>query len=455
MKHTDSKRRAPGTAPFSRTTTVLWATVVVVLIASGAYFMFDRLANGLALAGATNAVPWGLWVAIYIWFSGLAGGLYLISALTYLLRIPRFAPIARLALGGSIVSLVVSMIFIGIDLGAIRNSWGVLPFFHWSSPLSWEIKAYIFFLIVSIAQLALVLYNDRPHTRNRGNVNLAIRVLAGVGVATSFVGPPGGTGMFFAAVKTRGLWEGGVTSVLFYVMAVVSAAAFLIVVCRLLARLRGRSVDEAAQTGLARVFAASLAALAFCVFFQLAPALLSNDPRAGVAMATMLQGYLAPLFWAGEIGLGFVVPAVLLAWGGASKRAGLTVAAALSALFGILALRYVFVVAGFSAPLLKGMAQPVYVPSVPEALVALFVLGLTVALFGLAVRFVPLEMAGAAEGVPDAPKTERPKAGGPREGAPSPGAAGTGAVPANVPASLDSSAYATAYERSVTDATRA
>lgn len=446
MKHIDSQRHARATMPFSRTTTIAWATVAVVLLASGAYFMFDRLANGLALAGATNAVPWGLWVAVYIWFSGLAGGLYLISALTYLLRIPRFASVARLALGGSIVSLAVSMVFIGIDLGAIRNSWGVLPFFHWSSPLSWEIKAYIFFLIVSIAQLALVLYNDRPHRRNRGNVNLAIRVLAGVGVATSFVGPPGGTGMFFAAVKTRSLWEGGITSVLFYVMAIVSAAAFLIVACRLLARLRVRRVDEAAQAGLGWVLVASLAALAFCVFFQLAPVLLSNDPRAGAAVATMLAGYLAPLFWVGEIGLGFAVPAVLLAAGFATKRTGFIVTAALSVLVGILALRYVFVVAGFSAPLLDGLPQPIYVPSMPEVLVALFVLGLTVGLFGLAVRFVPLEQVGAAEGRPDAVDENAPAADGPRPGETVSASDGAAASDANIPASLDASAYSTAYE---------
>ena len=240
MARTQAKRRPFGVEPFSRRATVVWAVVVVALLAAGGFFMFDRLANGLSMAGATNAVPWGLWVAVYIWFSGLAGGLYLVSALVYLLRLPRFAPIARLALGGSIVSLVVSMIFIGIDLGAIRHSLGTLLFFHWSSPLAWEIKAYIFFMVVAIAQFALVLYNDRgaraavagaadgrKADTHRGNVNLVVRVLAGVGVATSFVGPPGGTGMFFAAVKTRGLWEGGITSVLFYVMALETAPAFL------------------------------------------------------------------------------------------------------------------------------------------------------------------------------------------------------------------------------------
>lgn len=439
MASNTTRKGAPRTyalpAPFSRRATVGWAVIVGALLAAGAFFMFDRLANGLGMAGATNAVPWGLWVVVYIWFSGLAGGLYLLSALVYLLRLPRFAPIARLSLGLSIVSLVVSMIFIGIDLGAIRHSLGTLLFFHWSSPLAWEIKAYMFFMAVAIAQFALVLWNDRRAAREgadaagsgavagapsaaalrrRGNVNLAIRVLAGVGVATSFVGPPGGTGMFFAAVKTRGLWEGGITSVLFYVMAVVTAAAFLIVAYRLLARLRGARPEAGVLVGLNRVLAASLFALAFCVFFQVAPALLSGDPAVAAAVQVMVAGSLAPLFWVGEIGLGLVLPAVLLAVGalrgrraasgvaagaaGGAAGGAWAVGAALSAMAGILALRYVLVVAGFSVPLLDGMPAPVYVPSVGEVMVALFVLGLAVGCYGLAVRLLPLERVGASEG---------------------------------------------------------
>lgn len=418
-------------APFSRRATVTWAVVVGVLLAAGAFSMFDRLANGLGMAGATNAVPWGLWVVVYIWFSGLAGGLYLVSALVYLLRLPRFAPIARLSLGLSIVSLIVSMIFIGIDLGAIRHSLGTLLFFHWSSPLAWEIKAYVFFMAIAVVQFALVLLSDKRAAeaavggdgdgdagaaagassdeglRRRGNVNLAIRVLAGVGVATSFVGPPGGTGMFFAAVKTRGLWEGGITSVLFYVMAVVTAAAFLIVAYRLLARLRGARPDAGALAGLNRVLAASLFALAFCVFFQVAPALLSGDPAVAAAVQVMVAGPLAPLFWLGEIGLGLVAPAVLLAVGAARSRNGRAdatvggawaVGAALSAMAGILALRYVLVVAGFSVPLLAGLPTPAYVPSAGEVMVTVFVLGLAVGCYGLAVRLLPLERVGASEG---------------------------------------------------------
>ena len=97
-------------------------------------------------------------------------------------RLPRFAPIARLSLGLSVVSLVVSMIFIGIDLGAIRHSLGTLLFFHWSSPLAWEIKAYLFFMAVAVVQFALVLWNDkraaaelRTRRVERGDGRVAVR----------------------------------------------------------------------------------------------------------------------------------------------------------------------------------------------------------------------------------------------------------------------------------------
>ena len=102
----ETKRRRWLPAPFSRRATIVWAVIVAVLLVAGAYFMYDRLANGLGMAGATNSVPWGLWVVVYIWFSGLAGGLYLLSALVYLLkdreRSPRTARALTLRIGLSI-----------------------------------------------------------------------------------------------------------------------------------------------------------------------------------------------------------------------------------------------------------------------------------------------------------------------------------------------------------------
>lgn len=53
----ETKRRRWLPAPFSRRATIVWAVIVAVLLVAGAYFMYDRLANGLGMAGATNSVP--------------------------------------------------------------------------------------------------------------------------------------------------------------------------------------------------------------------------------------------------------------------------------------------------------------------------------------------------------------------------------------------------------------
>ena len=52
--------------PLPRTFVTIWIAVIAALVVSGAYFMFERLASGLDVANATNLIPWGLWVSVYL-----------------------------------------------------------------------------------------------------------------------------------------------------------------------------------------------------------------------------------------------------------------------------------------------------------------------------------------------------------------------------------------------------
>lgn len=384
---------------FPRATMIVWAVVVIALLVAGAPFLFDRLMNGLGMADTTNRVPWGLWVVSYTWCSGLAGGLFLVSSLSYLFRIERFMPIARLALASSLIFLIVSMFLIGLDLGVLGNVAGTLLYFHWTSALSWEIKLYVVFAILVVAQLVLVLRNGTRSVDHRGGKNLAIRVLAGIGVALSFVGPPGGTGMFFAAVKARGLWNDGVTAVLFYVVALASAAAFLLAAHALLARSRWRAPDGAAMRGLAVVLAIALGASAFVLYFQLAAPLLGGTAQSAQAAQAIVAGSFASLFWIGAVGLGFVLAGAFLIDALCSGRTATAVAAGIAVMAGVFALRYTFVMAGFSVPLVEGLPVALYAPNFAEIMVVVFALGMAVGLLGLAVRWLPLEVAAASEGM--------------------------------------------------------
>ena len=115
-------------APFSRRATVAWAVIVGVLLAAGAFFMLDRLANGLGMAGATNAVPWGLWVVVYIWFSGLAG----VLALRYVLvvagfSVPLLAGMPTPVYVPSLGEVMVALFVLGLAVGCYGLAVRLLP----------------------------------------------------------------------------------------------------------------------------------------------------------------------------------------------------------------------------------------------------------------------------------------------------------------------------------------
>ncbi|BAW02498.1 polysulphide reductase NrfD [Thermus thermophilus] len=66
----------------------------LALAAVGLTGFFLRLATGHHLAAYGSYVPWGLWVAAYIYFIGLSAGAFLLSALVYVFGVRKLEPIA-------------------------------------------------------------------------------------------------------------------------------------------------------------------------------------------------------------------------------------------------------------------------------------------------------------------------------------------------------------------------
>src|SRR3990172_9218353 len=80
--------------------------VWLAALAVGLVGVAQRLLTGHELAGYTSNIPWGLWVAAYVYFVGLSAGAFLISALIYVFGLRRLEPIGKLALFTALVSLL-------------------------------------------------------------------------------------------------------------------------------------------------------------------------------------------------------------------------------------------------------------------------------------------------------------------------------------------------------------
>ena len=122
-------------------------------LAIGAAGVLWRLIAGHEPAGYGSYIPWGLWVAMYVYFSGLSAGAFVVAALVYVFRLRWLAPIGRLALVAALAGLVSALLLIGLDLGHLERFWRVFVNGNPSSVMAWMIWLYTAFGVVLAAML--------------------------------------------------------------------------------------------------------------------------------------------------------------------------------------------------------------------------------------------------------------------------------------------------------------
>ncbi len=153
-----------------------WA-LLGIAAAVGLAALWLRVVNGMAVTNLTSLIPWGIWVAFYIYFIGLSAGSFLISTMIYVFGLKRFEPIGRIALFSAFISLSTGLVFILIDLGHMERFWTV--FFNRSSTsvLEWEIHFYNLYLAILLSELWLLMRRDliRKGQLERLEIGLGVR----------------------------------------------------------------------------------------------------------------------------------------------------------------------------------------------------------------------------------------------------------------------------------------
>lgn len=91
----------------------------------GLWGLYDRLVYGHMHANYGSYVVWGLWVALYMFFAGVATGAFMLATLDLLFELPIFRGSGRMALWGSLVAMPAGLVAIGLDLGHMTRIWKV------------------------------------------------------------------------------------------------------------------------------------------------------------------------------------------------------------------------------------------------------------------------------------------------------------------------------------------
>jgi molybdopterin-containing oxidoreductase family membrane subunit len=394
----------------------------VTLFAAGLYGWIDRFAFGHVHAHYGNLIPWGLWVAVYIYFIGLSAGSFLISSLVYVFNIERFERIGRLAVFTAVVTLFLALLSIWADLGHQFRAWHVLAYPNFKSPMAWMIWLYSTYFALLIVELWFLLRSDLVRGSggrdlkskvygllSLGSNDLAesaisrdrrvVRILATIGVPVAILFH-GGVGALFGVVAARPLWHSGMFPILFLLSALASGGALLTVIAAVFQDGWTKNSDTVVALG-QMVFGLLLLDLLF-QFSEMLVGLYGGIPGHVAGLKLILGGPYWWVFWGWQILLGTVIPVILLAAPSTRRDPRYVSLSGLLIALGFIAVRLNIVIPGLAVEELRGISGTIfsmrmsaqYFPSLTEWMLTCGIVGLGLILFGVGEYFLPLEKSG-------------------------------------------------------------
>src|SRR3990170_4565798 len=365
---------------------VLYVLAIVALVL-GIYGFGSRLLFGERDVHYGSYVNWGLWVAMYLFFAGVAAGSFMVASIDYLFEVPLFKGTGKWALWATVVTLPAALVFIGFDLGHMERIWKVYLQPNFLSLLAQLVWSYTTFLVIALTALGLVMYGRRRWLR-------AVMVL-GLAVAI-FVS--GGVGALLGVNAARVSFQNAMLPAQFPLLNLASGIALLLVMIGFF----GVVAETDRRTRLVRVLSLALVVLlavkAYFLWVDYSPALSSQTQEAVAVAEQVLFGPYWWAFWILQLGLGVIVPALVLVWPGTSRRGPLVGLMGVFVLIGLAVGRTSIIFPALAFPEFEGLVDAFtgphlgldYTPSLMEWSVTVGVLGLATLAYLVGVDRLPL-----------------------------------------------------------------
>jgi molybdopterin-containing oxidoreductase family membrane subunit len=392
-----------------------WYALLAILLGIGVVTMYLRVTRGMASTSLTSTTPWGAWVAFYIYFVGLSAGAFLVSTLSNVFGMDGMEKIDRDALFAAVIAMIVALLFVWTDLGRMDRLFNV--FFHrqLTSPLSWEVHAYVAYILVLGLELYFAMRADLARVAEMGSGlraklaglltfgrrSLNEEVIAadetwlkrigilGIPLAIFFV--HGGTGVLFAVSKARPYWNSGLFPIIFVISAVLSGTALVMAVYVLRRKFfDGQPVDLDLLDRLGQLLIAFVLTDAAFTAIESLIALTSLEHVEVGTWLLIATGEMSWSFWLVMVGLGWVLPAILTSRRAWRRTPWLMVVAGLSVVVGIVGVRFNIVVPPLIMPVMEGLPAGDYLPTLVEWGTSVGIIGLGLAIYTLGAELLPL-----------------------------------------------------------------
>ncbi|MEY2818822.1 MAG: hypothetical protein RL275_2285 [Chloroflexota bacterium] len=368
---------------------VLWVIGILALLIGG-IGMYQRFTEGLRPTALGSFVPWGLWVATYEYLVWLEiGSLVVFTLMVYVFKInPILHKMALTLYLTALAILAMALILIGLDLGHPFRFWHVMVWPQWNSLLAWMIWAHMIYMVVLVGKLLIEAYGKSAGLKKLGVWLSYISIPLGIALVAI-------AGSVFSVVVGRPAWQGNGLPLYFLVSSLVVGTGLLtfLFVWFYPNKQEQEYINTVRWMGklLLGLLTVGLTAAALGGMVLLYPGI----PAQAEALKTALFGPLWWLYWVLHIGLGVIIPILLLVANTPSPKkvgvaAGLLIATFIAVPINIVVPAQT-VIGIIESDLVNSFFGPTlnagYFPTSAEWLVTLFALafGFLVFLFGFTV----------------------------------------------------------------------
>lgn len=242
-----------GNSPFWR-----WIGTLSLLILIGGFFYIRQLSEGLIVTGMSDQVSWGLYIANFVFFVGIAASAVLLAVPTFIFQRQDTAHVMLFAESMAVAAVFTALLFVIADLGQPTRLWHLLPLLgHINFPaslLAWDVFVLIGYLLLNLILIGMTLYTTyRGKKPNKVILLLLIILTMFWAIAIHTV-----TAFLFSANTGRLLWHTALLAPRFIASAFASGGALLIFGLQVIRKVCHHPVDQSVFNLIAIVVTLSL-----------------------------------------------------------------------------------------------------------------------------------------------------------------------------------------------------
>ena len=290
-----------------------WLLFLLAVAAAGFLSYLHQWSHGLSITGLSRSVSWGLYIANFTFFVGVAASAVTVVLPYYLHNVKEFGKITILGEFLAVPAVLMSFLFIIVDLGRPDRAFNMILHPTPTSLLFWDmivLNGYLLLnLLIGWSTLDAEAKEEKPLPWIRFLILLSIPWAVSIHTVTAFI---------YQALVARPLWHTPLWAPRFLASAFASGPALLILMSLFIRRVSRFDPGDAAIQKVATIIVYSLLVNIFLLTVELFTTLYGSVPADVEHLRYLFLGIgghkaLAPWIWLSMVLMGGSALALLSA----------------------------------------------------------------------------------------------------------------------------------------------